>query len=105
MMFLAQVIDIARCYPPQLEWGEFPGCEFAEAPEESASVAPMTSRASTKRKNVIETDRAEDSEDFDGRDFSSNEDDDPTIPMKPLDSRPSPISRKKVLPNFGVDAS
>jgi hypothetical protein len=51
-MFLAQVIDIAYCYPPQQEGGEFPRREFAEAPEESASIAPMTSRASAKRKNV-----------------------------------------------------
>jgi hypothetical protein len=74
-------------------------------PEELASVTPTTSRASMKRKNVVEVDRVEDSEDFDGRDFSSDEDDDPVIPAKPLDSRPPPRSGKKVLPNFGVDAS
>jgi hypothetical protein len=82
-MFLAQVIDIARCYPPQPEGGEFPLCEFAEAPKESASVAPTTSRAPTKRKTIVETDRVEDSKDFDGCDFSSDEDDEPAIPAKP----------------------
>jgi hypothetical protein len=84
---------------------KFPGREFAEAPEESASVGPTTSRASTKRKNVVELDRVEDLEDFDGNDFSSGEDDDAIIPAKPLASRPPLRSGKKVLPNFGVDAS
>jgi hypothetical protein len=105
MMFLAQVIDIARYYPPQQEGGEFPGREFVEAPKESASVAHTISRASTKRKNVTKTNRVKDSEDFDGRDFSSDEDDELAIPAKPLDSRPPPRSGKKVFPNFGVDAS
>jgi hypothetical protein len=105
MMFLAQVIDIACCYPPQPEGGEFPGREFAEVPEELASVAPTTSRASTKRKNVVEVDRVEDLEDFDGHGLSSDEDDDPAIPAKCLDIRPPPRSGKKVLSNFGVDAS
>jgi hypothetical protein len=58
-----------------------------------------------KRKNVIKIDRVEDSEDFDGHDFTSDEDDDPTIPAKPLASRPPPRSGKKFIPNFGVDAS
>jgi hypothetical protein len=105
MMFLAQVIDVAHCYPPQPEGGEFPGREFAKAPKESASIAPMTSRASTKHKTVVETDRVEDSEDFDSRDFSSDEDDEPAIHAKPLYSCPPSSSGKKVLPNFGVDAS
>jgi hypothetical protein len=74
-------------------------------PEESSFVAPTTSRASTKHKKVVKINRVKDSEDFDGCDFSSNEDDDPAIPAKPLDSRPPPRSGKKVLPNFGVDAS
>jgi hypothetical protein len=104
MMFLAQVIDIAHFYPPQPEGGEFPGREFAEVPEESASVAPTTSRASKKCKNVIKIDRVEDLEDFDGRDFSSDKDDDTAIPEKPLDSRPPPRSGKEVLPNFSIDA-
>jgi hypothetical protein len=104
-MYLAQVIDIVCCYPPQLEGGEFPRRDFAEAPEESTSIAPTTSHASTKRKNVVENDRVEDSEDFDDHDFSSYEDDDLAIPAKPLASRPPPRSGKKVLPNFSIDAS
>jgi hypothetical protein len=59
-------------------------------PEESTSVAPTTSHASMKRKNVIEIDRVEDSKDFDNHNFSSNEDDDMIIPAKPLASRPPP---------------
>jgi hypothetical protein len=65
----------------------------------------MTLHASTKRKNAVELDRVEDSEDFDGHNFSSDEDDGTFIPMKPLASRPPPRSGKKILPNFGVDAS
>jgi hypothetical protein len=98
-------MDIAHCYPPQPEGGEFSGREFAEVPEESTSIAPMTSRASTKHKNVFEIDRVEDLEDFDGHDFSSDEYNDTVIPVKPLASRPPPRSGKKVLPNFGVNAS
>jgi hypothetical protein len=98
-------MDIAHCYPPQPEGGEFPGREIAEASEESTSVAPTTLCASTKRKNVIKIDKVEDLEDLDGHDFSSDEDDDTVIPAKPLTNRPSPRSGKKILPNFGVDAS
>jgi hypothetical protein len=105
MMFFAQVIDIARCYPPQPEGGEFPGREFAEVLEESASIAPTTSRASMKHKNIVDVDRVEDSEDFDSHGLSSNEDDDPAIPAKPLHSRPPRRYGMKILPNFGVDAS
>jgi hypothetical protein len=83
----------------------FPGREFAEAPEESASTAPTTSRASTKRKNVVKLEIVEESKDFDGNDFSSGEDDDAIIPAKPLVSRPPLRYGKKVLPNFGVDTS
>jgi hypothetical protein len=101
----AQVIGISYCYPPQPEGGEFLGHEFAEVPKESASVAPTTLRASTKHKNIVKVYRVEDSEDFDNHDLSSDEDDDPAIPVKPLDSRPPPRSGKKILPNFGVDAS
>jgi hypothetical protein len=74
-------------------------------PKESAFVAPTTSRASTKCKNVVNVDRVEDSEDFDDHDLSSDEDDNQAIPAKPLDSRPPPRSGKRVLLNFGVDAS
>jgi hypothetical protein len=58
-----------------------------------------------KRKNVVKVDRVEDSEDFDGHGLSSDEDDDPAIPVKPLDICPPPRSGKKVLSNFGIDAS
>jgi hypothetical protein len=71
-----------------------------EVPEESASVAPTTSRASTKRKNIVDVDRVEDSEDFDEHGLSSDEDDDQAIPAKPLDRRPPPRAS-----NFGVNAS
>jgi hypothetical protein len=53
----------------------------------------------------LDVDRVEDSEDFDDHVLSSDEDDGQAIPAKPLDSRPPPRARKKVLPNFSVDAS
>jgi hypothetical protein len=65
----------------------------------------MTSRASTKHKNVVDVDRVEDSEDFDDHGLSSDEDDDQAIPAKLLDSRPPPRAGKKILLNFSVDAS
>jgi hypothetical protein len=104
-MFSALVLDIARCYLPQPEGGEHHGREIVKVPEESASVAPTTSHASTKRKHVADVDRVEDSEDLDDHILSSDEDDGPPIRAKPLDSRPPPRARKKDLPNFGVDAS
>jgi hypothetical protein len=58
--------------------------------EESTSVAPTTLHASTKRKNAIELYRVEDSEDIDGHNFFSDEDDDKVIPAKPLASCPPP---------------
>jgi hypothetical protein len=75
-----------------------------EIHKDSALVAPTMSRASTKRKNIEDVDRVEDSEDFDEHGLSSDEDDDQAIPAKPLDSRPPPQAGKKILPNFGVDA-
>jgi hypothetical protein len=60
----------------------------------------MTLRSSTKRKNVVDVDRVEDSEDFDNHGLSSNKDHDQAIPAKPLDNRPPPQTGKKVLPNF-----
>jgi hypothetical protein len=104
-MCFVQIIPIARCYPPQPEDGEYPGCDFDETPEESASAAPTTSRTSAKRGDVEDVDRVEDSEELGARSPSSGDDDDAAILAKPLDSRPPPHARKKVLANFGLDAS
>jgi hypothetical protein len=65
----------------------------------------MKSRASMKRKHVVDVDRVKDSEDFDDHIPSSNDDDGLAIHAKPLDSRPPPRAEKWVLPNFGVDDS
>jgi hypothetical protein len=104
-MCSAQIIDIARCYPLQPEEGEYPGRDFVEALEESASAAPTTSRASTKRTHVMDADRVEDSEDLDVHSPSSDDDDGAAILAKPLDSHPPPRVGKRVLPNFSLDAS
>jgi hypothetical protein len=69
------------------------------------SAAPTTSRASTKRTHVTDVDRVKDSEDLDVHSPSSDDDDGATIHAKPLDSRPPPRAGKRVLPNFGLDAS
>jgi hypothetical protein len=89
-MCFAQIIDIARCYPPQHEEGEYPGREFVEAPEESVSAAPTTSRALTKRTHAADVDRVEDSEDLDVHSPSSDDNDGAAILTRPLDSRPPP---------------
>jgi hypothetical protein len=88
MKVLTQVINIARCYLPQPEDGEYPGHDFTEAPEESASAAPSPSRTSARKRQVVDTDIVEDSEDLGDTHFSSGDDDDAVIPAKPLDSRP-----------------
>jgi hypothetical protein len=44
------VINIARCYPPQPEDGEYPGHDFTEAPEESALATPSLSQTSAKKR-------------------------------------------------------
>jgi hypothetical protein len=100
---LAQVINVARCYPPPPEAGEYPGRDFIEVPEESNSAAPPPSRASKKSKQVADV--IDNSEDLDDTHFSSGDDDDSAIPAMPLDSRPPPRSEKKILPKFGLDAS
>jgi hypothetical protein len=102
---LAQILDLARCFPPQPEGGEFPGREFAEVPEESTSAATTMLHIETKRKKSIELNRVEDSEDLDGHNFSSDGDDDTVILAKPLASRPPPPSRKKGIPNFALETS
>jgi hypothetical protein len=104
-VYFAQIIEIARCYPPQPEEGEYPGREFVEAPEELTYAAPTTSRASTKRTHAAVVDRVEDSEDLDVHSPSSDDDDGAAILAKPLDSRPPPRAGKKALSNFSLDAS
>jgi hypothetical protein len=101
----AQIIDIARLYPPQPKESEYPVHNFFEALEESASAAPTTSRASTKRTHVTNVDRVEDSKDLDIHSPSSDDDDGAMFLAKPLDSRPPPRAGKRTLPNFGLDAS
>jgi hypothetical protein len=55
--------------------------------------------------NVVDVDRVEDSEEIGTHSPSSGDDDGAAILAKPLDSRPPPRAGKKVLPNFGLDAS
>jgi hypothetical protein len=88
MKVLPQVVNVARCYPPQPKEGEYPGRDFTEVSEELTSAAPSPSRASAKKKQVVETDIVEDSEDLGDTHFSSSDDDESMIPAKPLDSRP-----------------
>jgi hypothetical protein len=76
-----------------------------KVPEGSTSAAPSPSQASKKKKQVVDVDVVEDSEDLGDTNFSSGDDDDSVIPAKPLDSRPPPRSGKKNLPKFGLDAS
>jgi hypothetical protein len=102
---LAQVINVARCYPPQPEVGEYPGRDFIEAPEESTSAAPSPSRAPAMKKKVVDADIIEDSEDLGDTHFSSGDDKDRVIPAMPLSSRPPLRLGKKVLLKFGLDAS
>jgi hypothetical protein len=104
MGVVAQVVDIARCYPPQPEVGEYPGRDFIEVPEESTSAAPSPSRALATKKKVVDTNIIEDSEDLGDTHFSSGDDDDSVIPVVPLNSRPPLRLGKKILPKFGLDA-
>jgi hypothetical protein len=50
MKVFAQVVNIARCYPPQPEEGEYPRRDFTEVLEESTSAGPSSSRALAKKK-------------------------------------------------------
>jgi hypothetical protein len=102
---LAQVINIARCYPPQPEVGEYPGRDFIEAPKESTSAAPSPSRAPATKKKVVDANIVEDLEDIGDTHFSSGDDEDSAIPIVPLSSHPPLRLGKKILPNFGLDAS
>jgi hypothetical protein len=85
---LAQVINIAQCYPPQPKVGEYPGRDFIEVPEESTSAAPSPSRAPATKKKVVDANIVEDSEDLSDTHFSSGDDNDSAIPAAPLSSRP-----------------
>jgi hypothetical protein len=58
-----------------------------------------------KRKQAVDVDRVEDSEDFDDHILSLEEDDHLPIHAHPLDSHPPPRAEKRVLPNFSIDAS
>jgi hypothetical protein len=98
---LAQVIEVARCYSPQPEMGDYPGRDFTEVPEGSTSAAPSPPRAPKKQ---LIADVVEDSEDLDDTHLTSD-DDDSAIPVAPLSSRPPLRAGKRALPKFGVDAS
>jgi hypothetical protein len=102
ILLLVQVIDVARCYPPQPEMGEYPGRDFAEVLEGSTSAAPSPPRA-PKRQRVADV--VEDSEDLDDTHFTSGDDGNSAIPASPLSCRPPPRTDKRVLPKFGIDAS
>jgi hypothetical protein len=97
-----QVINIARCYPPQPEVGEYPGRDFTETLEGSTSAAPSPPRAS-KRQRVADV--VQDSEDLDDTHLSSGDDDNSGIPASPLNRRSPPRTEKRVVPKFGIDAS
>jgi hypothetical protein len=105
MKVFVQVINVARCNPSQPEDGEYPGRNFTEAPEESASAAPSPSRTSAKKKQVVDANFVEDLEDLGDTHFSSGDDDNGVIPAQPLDNRPPLQVGKKILPKFGLDAS
>jgi hypothetical protein len=92
---LAQVIEIARCYPPQPEVGEYPGRDFIKVPKELTSAAPSPSRVSKKKKQVADV--IKDLEDLDDTHFSSGDDDNSVIPTAPLNSRPPLRLEKKTL--------
>jgi hypothetical protein len=102
---LVQVVEIAQCYPPQPEVGEYLGREFIEVPEESTSAAPLPSRAPPTKKKAVDADIVKDSEDLGDTHFSSGDDDDSAIPAAPLSSRLPLRLGKKILPKFGLDAS
>jgi hypothetical protein len=104
-MCFVQIIPIARCYPPQPEDGEYPGREFDETPEESASAAPTTSHTLARHADIEDVDRVEDLEELGARSPPTGDADGAAIPAKPLDVRPPPRAGKRALPNFGLDTS
>jgi hypothetical protein len=97
-----QVIDVARCYPPQPEMGEYPGRDFTEVPAGSTSVAPLLPRV-PKRQRIADV--VDDSEDLDDTHFTSGDDGNSAIPASPLSRCPPPRTEKKILPKFRIDAS
>jgi hypothetical protein len=98
----AQVLDMARCYPPEPEMGEYPGRDFTEVLEGSTSAAPSPPRA-PKRQRIADV--VEDSEDPDDTHFTSGDDDNSAIPASPLSRCPPLRTEKKILPKFRIDAS
>jgi hypothetical protein len=46
---LVQFLNVARCFPPQPEGGDFPWRDFAEGVEESTSAAPTASHIEKKK--------------------------------------------------------
>jgi hypothetical protein len=102
IFIFVQVINIARCYPPQPEMGEYPGRNFTEALEGSTSAAPSPPRA-PKRQRVADV--VQDSEDLDDAHFSSGDDDNSAIPASPLSRRPPSRTEKRIVLKFGIDAS
>jgi hypothetical protein len=82
--------------------GEYPGRDFTEVPEGSASATPSPPRA-PKRQRVADV--VKDLEDFDDTHFTSGDDGNSVILASPLSRRPPPRTEKKILPKFGIDAS
>jgi hypothetical protein len=82
--------------------GEYPGHDFTEVPKVSTFATPSPPRAPKKQQIA---DVVEDSEDNDDTHFTSGDDDNNTIPVAPLSSRPPLRMGKKILPKFGIDAS
>jgi hypothetical protein len=82
--------------------GEYSGRDFTEVPEGSTSAAPSPPRAPNRQRIV---DVVDDSEDLDDTHFTLGDDGNSAIPASPLSHRPPPQTEKKILPNFGIDAS
>jgi hypothetical protein len=97
---------LVRCYPLQPEDGAFPGREFIEMADDSASAAPTSSRAEMrKQKRAIDADQVKDSEEINSSNFSSDKEIEAAIPAKPIPSRPPPKLKKSRLDNYGLGDS
>jgi hypothetical protein len=99
---VVQGIEVAQCYLPHPEMGEYPGRDFIKVPEGSTSAAPSPPRAPKRQRTM---DVVDDSEDFDDTHFISGNDGNSAIPTSPLSYRPRPRTEKKILLKFGIDAS